>query len=59
MRPDLISLAVDSNRKAIVNEKQGNEVSFQTTMERVGLTKPLPPLIEKESEQAELAVSDE
>lgn len=59
MRPDLISLAVDSNRKAIVNEKEGRGVSFQTTIERVGLTKPLPPLVEKETEETELLVGDE
>lgn len=58
MRPDLISLAVDSTRKAIVNEKAGTGVSFQTTMERVGLTKPLPPL-EKETKEAALPVDDE
>jgi hypothetical protein len=44
MRPDLIRLLVDTDRKDLVTEKDknGNGIAPIRTIDRVGLSKPLP-----------------
>ena len=44
MRPDLIRLLVDSDRKDLVTEKDKNGAGIATirTIDRVGLSAPLP-----------------
>lgn len=44
MRPDLIRLLVDTDRKDLITEKDKNGagISVQKTIDRVGLSAPLP-----------------
>lgn len=44
MRPDLIRLLVDKTPKHyVVDANSTDPKTFTSTMERLGLTKPLPP----------------